>query len=88
MVICGADGRRGARLERTTAVGGSGRDAGGTHDDDGADDGDGGHGSVGDGVPPVRVADALVCAVDASQVGAEPQGQDDRGERRWRKDGG
>lgn len=60
---------------------GSTADAG-THDDDGADDGDGGHGSVGDGVLPVRVADALVFAVDASLVGAEPQGQDGRGQRR------
>lgn len=61
---------------------------GGTHDDDGAGDGDGGHGSVGDGVPPVRVVDALVIAVDASLVGAEPQGQDGRGQRRWGEGGG
>lgn len=71
------------RLKRRASITGSTGDAG-THDDDGADDGDGGHGSVGDGVPPVRVVDALVVAVDASLVGGEPQGQDERGEPRWR----
>lgn len=80
-------GGRGRRLERRGRVRRAAVD-GGTHDDDGAGDGDGRHGSVGDGVPPVRVVDALVIAVDASLVGAEPQGQDGRGQRRWGGTGG
>ena len=83
-MICGAEGRGarkaahlGHRCNRETAE---------TDDDDGADDGDGGHGCVGDGVPPVGVADALVVAIDASLVGGEPQGQDGRGEPRWRNE--
>lgn len=47
-----------------------------THNDYGAGDGDGGHGSVGDGVSPVRVVDALVVAVDAPLVRSEHQRQD------------
>lgn len=48
----------------------------GTHNEYGAGDGDGGHGSMGDGVSPVGVADRLVIAVDSSLVRAEPQRQD------------
>lgn len=55
-----------------------------TYNDDGAGDGDGRHASVGDGVPPVGVADTLVIAVDASLVRTEHQCQDSWGQTRWR----
>lgn len=48
----------------------------GTHNDDGAGDGDGSHASMGDGVSPVGIADALVIAVDSSLVRTEHQRQD------------
>lgn len=48
----------------------------GTHNDDGAGDGDGSHASVRDGVSPVGIADALVIAVDSSLVRSEHQCQD------------
>lgn len=47
-----------------------------THNDDGADDGNGSHGSMGDGVSPVWIADALIIAVDSSLVWTEHQRQD------------
>lgn len=43
---------------------------------DGAGDGDGRHGSMGDCVFPVGIADALIIAVDSSLVWSEPQRQD------------
>lgn len=48
----------------------------GTHNDDGAGDGDGSHGSMGDGVSPVGIADTLIIAVDSSLVRSEHQRQD------------
>lgn len=48
----------------------------GTHNDYGADDSDCSHGSMRDGVFSVRIADALVIAVDSPLVRAEHQCQD------------
>lgn len=47
-----------------------------THNDYGAGDGDGSHGSMRNGVSPVGIADALVIAVDSSLVRGEHQRQD------------
>lgn len=47
----------------------------GTHNDDGAGDGHSSHASMGDGVSPVRIADAFVIAVDSSLVWLEHQRQ-------------
>lgn len=47
-----------------------------TYNDHRAGDGDSGHGSMGDGVFPVGIVDALVVAVDSSPIGFEPQRED------------
>lgn len=49
---------------------------------DGAGDGDGRHGSMGDCVSPVGIADALIIAVDSSLVWSESQRQDGCGKSR------
>lgn len=56
-----------------------------THNDNGADDRDRSHGPVGDGVFSVRIADALVIAVDSLLVRAEQQRQDGRRQSGWRE---
>ena len=61
---------------------------GGAYDDHGADDGDGSHGAVGDGVLPVGVADGAVAAVDPPLVRPEPQSQDGRRQGRCGGKGG
>lgn len=85
MVICGAEGDDVMkRFQVDLFLRCSDGQEVGTHDDDGADDGDGCHASVGDGVSPVGIADALIVAVDSSLVRTEHQRQDGRGQSRCR----